>query len=54
MSISPYLKPFDADSVKRYRDLGIDQLILMTFALDRDGLLSTLDGLATHIEAVAD
>ena len=54
VSISPYLKPFDADSIKRYRDLGIDQLILMTFALDRDGLLSTLDGLATHIEAVAD
>ena len=54
VSISPYLKPFDADSVKRYRDLGIDQLILMTFALDRDGLLTTLDGLATHIEAVAD
>jgi probable F420-dependent oxidoreductase len=54
VSISPYLKPFDADSVKRYRDLGIDQLILMAFALDRDGLLTTLDGLATHIEAVAD
>lgn len=54
VSISPYLKPFDADSIKRYRDLGIDQLILMTFALDRDGLLTTLDGLATHIEAVAD
>ncbi len=54
VSICPYLKPFDADSIKRYRDLGIDQLILMTFALDRDGLLTTLDGLATHIEAVAD
>ncbi len=54
VSISPYLKPFDVDSVKRYRDLGIDQLILMVFAPDRDGLLTTLDGLAAHIEAVAD
>ena len=54
VSISPYLKPFDADRVKRYRDLGIDQLILMVFAPDRDALLTTLDGLATHIEAVAD
>ncbi len=46
VSISPYLKPVAADALPRYRDAGADQLIVVAFAFDRDGLLSTLDGLA--------
>ncbi len=46
VTISPYLRPTDADAVARYRDAGVDQLVLVAFAFDRDALLGTLDGLA--------
>ncbi len=51
VSISPYMKPVDADAVRRYRDAGVDRLILVVFALDTGGLLSALDGLATWVDA---
>ena len=47
VSICPYLKGADADKVKRYADAGVDQVILLAFAFDRDSLLTTLDDLAT-------
>ncbi len=47
ISICPYLKGADADKVKRYADAGVDQVILLAFAFDRDSLLTTLDDLAT-------
>jgi probable F420-dependent oxidoreductase len=43
VSISPYLKPLQDGDVGRYRDAGVDQLILLAFAGDRDGLLRSLD-----------
>jgi alkanesulfonate monooxygenase SsuD/methylene tetrahydromethanopterin reductase-like flavin-dependent oxidoreductase (luciferase family) len=43
VSISPYLKPLRDGDVTRYREAGVDQLILLAFAGDRDGLLRTLD-----------
>ena len=46
VSICPYLKGAQPDDVKRYEDAGVDQVILLAFAFDRDGLLETLDGLA--------
>jgi probable F420-dependent oxidoreductase len=46
VSICPYLKGAQPDDVKRYEDAGVDQLILLAFAFDRDGLLETLDDLA--------
>jgi alkanesulfonate monooxygenase SsuD/methylene tetrahydromethanopterin reductase-like flavin-dependent oxidoreductase (luciferase family) len=51
--ISPYTKPVDLDAVKRYRDLGIDQVILVAVALEPDALRKTLDGLAESIVAPA-
>jgi probable F420-dependent oxidoreductase len=45
VSISPYLMPCDLDMVKRYRDAGVDQVILMALGFDRDGLLTALDDL---------
>ena len=47
VSICPYLKGAQPDDVKRYEDAGVDQLILLAFAFDPDGIVETLDGLAT-------
>jgi probable F420-dependent oxidoreductase len=49
ITICPYLRPADLDLVKRYRDAGANQVVLMAMGATRDGLLSTLDGLATAI-----
>ena len=49
VSISPYLKPFEADALPHYRDAGVDQLIVLAFAADRDSLLAALDGLAEKV-----
>jgi probable F420-dependent oxidoreductase len=47
--ISPYMKPVAADALARYRDAGVDQLILPAVAGDRDGLLARLDRLAEEL-----
>jgi probable F420-dependent oxidoreductase len=49
VSISPYLKPLAEGDIARYRDAGVDQVILLAFAGDREGLLRTLDLHATRI-----
>ncbi len=46
VSISPYLKPLAAGALERYREFGVDQVILPVFARDRDSLLQALDELA--------
>ncbi|MDJ0866456.1 MAG: LLM class F420-dependent oxidoreductase [Myxococcota bacterium] len=46
VSVSPYMNPVDRDLIERYRDLGVDQVILFALAFDRDALLATLDTLA--------
>lgn len=47
VSICPYLKGAQPDDVKRYEDAGVDQVILLAFAFDPEGIVETLDGLAT-------
>jgi probable F420-dependent oxidoreductase len=49
ISISPYMQPIDFDAVRRYRDAGVDQVILLVVAGNRDGLLARLDDLAKTI-----
>ena len=49
VSISPYMQPIDFDAVRRYRDAGVDQVILLVVAGNRDGLLARLDDLAKTI-----
>ena len=49
VSISPYLKPVDLDRVKRYRDAGVDQVILLFVAPSVDAVESGLDQLAESI-----
>jgi probable F420-dependent oxidoreductase len=46
VSICPYLLPAAAGALERYHEAGVDQLILMVFALDVDGIRTTLDDLA--------
>lgn len=51
ISVSPYLKPCDFDSLQRYRDAGADQVILLAFANGCDALRKTLGDLAeTYVE----
>jgi alkanesulfonate monooxygenase SsuD/methylene tetrahydromethanopterin reductase-like flavin-dependent oxidoreductase (luciferase family) len=49
ISISPYMLPCDFDTVQRYRDAGVDQVIVMPMAFDPDSLRATLDHLAETI-----
>ena len=49
VSICPYMRPADLDLMKRYRDLGVDQVILLLFAFDLDGLRAALERLAEEI-----
>lgn len=49
VTISPYMQPVDADAVRRYRDAGVDQVVLLVVAGNRDGLLARLDELAKTI-----
>ena len=49
ISISPYLKPLEPDALPRYRDAGVDQLIVLCFAPERDALLKALDTLAESL-----
>jgi probable F420-dependent oxidoreductase len=49
ISVCPYFKGVDVDALERYRDLGVDRVITLVFAFDRDGLLSTADQLAKDL-----
>jgi probable F420-dependent oxidoreductase len=51
VSICPYLQPMDDDAPKRYEAAGVDQLILMLFAFDRDARLAMLDDFAARFVA---
>jgi probable F420-dependent oxidoreductase len=49
ISVSPYFRPADLDAVKRYRDAGVDQVILLCVAGDVSALKVRLDELASQI-----
>jgi hypothetical protein len=49
VAVCPYLRPADLDLVKRYRDLGVDQVILFAVAPTPDELRAVLDRLAETI-----
>ena len=49
VSISPYMQPIGLDEVKRYRDAGVDQVIFLVVADNRDALQARLDELAKTI-----
>src|SRR5262249_62197894 len=49
LSVCPYFRPADLDLVKRYRDVGVDQVILILIAPGAEELRRSLDGLAETI-----
>lgn len=53
VSISPYFRGADVESIKRYADLGVDRVITLVFAFDRDGLLKAADDAAVLVEAAS-
>lgn len=53
ISVCPYLRPVDLDLARRYRDVGVDQLILLLFAATVDDLRRSIESLAeTLVERV--
>jgi probable F420-dependent oxidoreductase len=46
VAISPYLKGCDADKLARYRDAGVDQVIVPGFAFELDAIRPTVEKLA--------
>jgi probable F420-dependent oxidoreductase len=49
ISICPYLRPIDLDVCKRYRDAGVDQVIVLAFAPTEQDILRMLDRLASSL-----
>jgi probable F420-dependent oxidoreductase len=49
ISICPYFKPIDTADLERYAEMGVDRVIVVAFAFDVDGLLTTLDSLAATL-----
>jgi hypothetical protein len=49
VSVYPYLRPADLDLVERYRDVGVDQVILLLAARDAYDFGRGLDRLAETI-----
>ena len=43
VAISPYLKPIEPSALARYREAGVDQVVVLGFAENSDALLRTLD-----------
>jgi probable F420-dependent oxidoreductase len=46
VSVCPYLRPADLDLIRRYRDVGVDQVILLVFAASTDDLQRNLESAA--------
>ena len=53
ISVCPYFKGTDADGIKRYADLGVDRVIVVVFAFDREGLARAADEAAALVETAA-
>jgi probable F420-dependent oxidoreductase len=49
VSICPYFKPVDADALARYRDAGVEQVIVPALAPTPAALPALLDGLAEKL-----
>jgi probable F420-dependent oxidoreductase len=49
ISISPYMKPTDLDLVKRYAEVGVNQVIVLVLAPSGDDLKKALDDLAHRL-----
>jgi probable F420-dependent oxidoreductase len=48
VSVCPYFKPIERADLEKYEALGVDRVILVAFAVDREGLEQALDDLAAR------
>jgi probable F420-dependent oxidoreductase len=46
VTVSPYLQPVTPELLPQYRDAGVDQLVLVAFALDAAGIRETIGRLS--------
>jgi probable F420-dependent oxidoreductase len=51
ISVCPYFNAIDADTMKRYADVGVDRVIIAVFGFDLDGLRAAADGAVALVEA---
>jgi len=49
VSICPYMRPLAPDALARYAEAGVDQVIVLAFAGDADGLRAQLDAFAKSV-----
>ncbi len=49
LTVCPYLRPADLDLVKRYRDVGVDEVVFLIFASNEDELKAGMDMLAKTV-----
>lgn len=49
ISVTPYTRVCDLDLVRRYRDLGVDQVVLFAFVEEADALQGLIDRFAEEI-----
>ncbi len=49
VALSPYANPTDRDTLRRYEDAGIDQVIMAAFAFDQSELEAVFDDLAERL-----
>jgi alkanesulfonate monooxygenase SsuD/methylene tetrahydromethanopterin reductase-like flavin-dependent oxidoreductase (luciferase family) len=49
ITVCPYLNPIVPGMIEGYRKLGVDRVVGLCFALDRDTLLATLDQLVVDL-----
>ena len=47
VTVSPYLEPIRPEHLVQYRDAGVDQLVLMAFALDAAGIRDAIGQLSS-------
>ena len=49
VSVSPYTRDCDLDMIKRYRDAGVDQVVLFKFLQEYEEIRGTMEGFAERI-----
>jgi probable F420-dependent oxidoreductase len=53
VTVSPYLQPVGPELLTQYRDAGVDQLVLVAFAFDPEGIRDTIGRLSDEFVAPA-
>ncbi|MEX2482171.1 MAG: LLM class F420-dependent oxidoreductase [Gammaproteobacteria bacterium] len=49
VALCPYARPCDRDTLRRYEDVGVDQIIMAAFVPGQDGMEQAIDALANAL-----